>query len=93
MPKFPINLGSYTTQELCDLNEQVVALIKERRRKESQMMKQQLSLGDRVMVPLSRAGKVCPQEGIVKKILRVEAEVEVNGRRYKLPMHMLSHAA
>ena len=88
-----INISSLTTEELMHLNDRVVSLIKERRRKESQSMKQQLSLGDRVMVPLRRAGKVHPQEGIVKKILRVDAEVEVNGHRYKLPMHMLSFKA
>ena len=48
MPKFPINLGDYTTQELINLNETVVALIKTRRRKEATSMHQELSLGDTV---------------------------------------------
>ena len=83
MPKFPINLGGYTTQELCDLNEQVVALIKTRRRQEATKKRHQLSLGD--VVNVEGHGK-----GTVKKIMRTRALVEMNGSTYKVPMSMLS---
>ena len=83
MPKFPINLGSYTTQELCDLNEQVVALIKTRRRQEATKKRHQLSLGD--VVNVEGHGK-----GTVKKIMRTRALVEMNGSTYKVPMSILS---
>ena len=90
MPKFPINLGGYTTQELCDLNEQVVALIKTRRRQEATKKRHQLSLGDVVLVN-ERGG--LPSTGIVKKIMRTRAIVTIDGRDWKVPMSMLSHKA
>lgn len=83
MPKFPINLGSYTTQELCDLNETIVALIKTRRRQEATKKRHQLSLGD--VVNVEGHGK-----GVIKKIMRTRALVEMNGRNYKVPMNMLT---
>ena len=87
MPKFPINLGSYTTQELCDLNEQVVALIKLRRSKDASSMRRQLSLGDEVIVN----DRHSTQEGVIKKIMRTRAIVTINGRDWRVPMNMLSH--
>ena len=87
MPKFPINLGSYTTQELCDLNEQVVALIKTRRRQEATKKRHQLSLGDVVNVN----ERTRTSTGIIRKIMRTRALVEINGVTYKVPMNMLSH--
>ena len=83
MPKFPINLGGYTTQQLCELNETIVALIKTRRRKEATAKRHQLSLGD--VVNVEGHGK-----GTVKKIMRTRALVEMNGSTYKVPMSMLS---
>ena len=89
MSKFPINLGGYSTQELHDLNEQVVALIKLRRRKEAGSMRRQLSLGDVVNVN----ERTRTSTGTIIKIMRTRALVEINGVNYKVPMSMLSHKA
>lgn len=81
-----INITSLTTEQLLQLNADVVALIKARRRQEAGSMRRQLSLGDVVNVDGHGTG-------IIKKIMRTRAEVEMNGIVYKVPMSMLSHKA
>ena len=81
-----INLSSLTTDQLVQLNHDVVALIKARRRQEAGSMRRQLSLGDVVNVDGHGTG-------IVKKIMRTRALVEMNGMSYKVPMNMLTHKA
>ena len=81
-----INLSSLTTDQLVQLNHDVVALIKARRRQEAGSMRRQLSLGDVVNVDGHGTG-------IVKKIMRTRALVEMNGVSYKVPMNMLTHKA
>mgnify|MGYP005662174335 CR=1 FL=1 len=85
-----INLTSLTTDQLVQLNHDVVALIKARRRQEAGSMRRQLSLGDVVNVN-ERSG--LPSTGIVKKIMRTRAIVEIDGRDWRVPMSMLSHKA
>ena len=84
-----INAGisSLTTDQLIQLNSDVVALIKARRRQEAGSMRRQLSLGDVVNVNDGACNPTC----IVKKIMRTRALVEINGVTYKVPMNMLSH--
>ena len=82
-----INLSSLTTEELCQLNSDVVALIKARRRQEASGMRRQLSLGDVVNVN----ERTRTSTGIIRKIMRTRALVEINGVTYKVPMNMLSH--
>ena len=81
-----INISSLTTDQLIQLNHDVVALIKARRRQEAGSMRRQLSLGDVVNVDGHGTGTI-------KKIMRTRAEVEMNGITYKVPMNMLSHKA
>ena len=81
-----INISSLSTEQLIQLNEDVVALIKARRRQEAGKMRRQLSLGDRVYVDGHGTG-------VIKKIMRTRAVVELNGMSYKVPMNMLSHGA
>ena len=81
-----INLSSLTTDQLVQLNHDVVALIKARRRQEAGSMRRQLSLGDVVNVDGHGTG-------IVKKIMRTRALVEMNGVSYKVPMNMLTPKA
>ena len=83
-----INITSLTTDQLIQLNQDVVALIKARRRQEAGSIRRQLSLGDVVNVN-ERSG--LPSTGIVKKIMRTRAIVEIDGRDWRVPMSMLSH--
>ena len=84
-----INLSSLTTEQLCQLNADVVALIKARRRQEAGSMRSQLSLGDVVIVN----DRHSTSTGTIKKIMRTRAIVTINGRDWKVPMSMLSHKA
>jgi len=84
-----INLSSLTTEQLCQLNADVVALIKARRRQEAGSMRRQLSLGDVVIVN----DRHSTSTGTIKKIMRTRAIVTINGRDWKVPMSMLSHKA
>jgi len=81
-----INITSLTTEQLVQLNHDVVALIKARRRQEAGSMRRQLSIGDVVNVEGHGTG-------IVKKIMRTRAMVEMNGITYRVQMSMLSHKA
>ena len=78
-----INITSLTTDQLIQLNQDVVALIKARRRQEASSKRHLLSLGDEVIVEGHGTG-------IVKKIMRTRAMVELNGRNYKVPMNMIT---
>ena len=82
-----LNITSLTTDQLIQLNQDVVALIKARRRQEAGNIRRKLSLGDVVLVN-ERGG--LPSTGIVKKIMRTRAIVEIDGRDWKVPMSMLS---
>ena len=82
-----LNISSLTTDQLIQLNQDVVALIKARRNQEAGTMRRQLSLGDLVWVNDRHSTK----SGIIKKIMRTRAIVEINGRDWKVPMNMLSH--
>jgi len=84
-----INITSLTTDQLIQLNQDVVALIKARRRQEATGMRHQLSLGDVVNVH----ERTRTSTGIVKKIMRTRALVEIEGMTYKVPMSMLSQKA
>lgn len=84
-----ININSLTTEQLHQLNNDVVALIKARRRQESAGMRHQLSLGDVVNVHERNRTST----GTIKKIMRTRALVEMNGMTYRVPMSMLSHKA
>ena len=81
-----INLSSLTTDQLVQLNHDVVALIKARRRQEAGSMRRQLSLGDVVNVN----ERTRTSTGTIMKIMRTRALVEINGVTYKVPMSMLS---
>jgi ribosomal protein S1 len=85
----PINITSLTTEQLVQLNSDVVALIKARRRQEAGSMRRELSLGDTVNVNERHRTST----GIIRKIMRTRALVEINGVDYKVPMSMLSHKA
>ena len=81
-----INLSSLTTDQLVQLNHDVVALIKARRRQEAGSMRRQLSLGDVVNVN----ERTRTSTGTIMKIMRTRALVEINGVTYKVPLSMLS---
>ena len=81
-----INITSLTTEELISLNADVVALIKARRRQEAGSMRRQLSLGDRVIV----RDRHSTSQGVITKIMRTRAIVEINGRSWKVPMNMIT---
>lgn len=81
-----INITSLSTDQLLQLNADIVALIKARRRHEAGKKRRQLSLGDVVFVDGHGSG-------VIKKIMRTRAEVEMNGITYKVPMNMLSRKA
>ena len=84
-----INITSLSTDDLIQLNHDVVALIKARRRQEAGSMRRQLSLGD--VVNVNERDRT--STGIIRKIMRTRALVEINGVTYKVPMSMLSHKA
>ena len=84
-----INITSLSLEELCQLNADVVALIKARRRQEAGSMRRQLSLGD--VVNVNERDRT--STGTIKKIMRTRAIVTINGRDWKVPMSMLSHKA
>lgn len=84
-----LNISSLTTDQLIQLNQDVVALIKARRRQEAGNIRRQLSLGDVVNVN----ERTRTSTGTIIKIMRTRALVEINGVTYKVPMNMLSHKA
>ena len=78
--------STMTTDELVKFNHDLVGIIKHRRKMEAKDMRRELSLGDVVNVDGHGTG-------IVKKIMRTRALVEMNGVSYKVPMNMLTHKA
>ena len=89
----PSNLLNHTSNmtlaQLCQLNSDLVALIKHRQKMEAKDMRQQLSPGDTVSFT-ERSGLT--STGTVKKIMRTKAVVTIGGRDWKVPMSMLSFA-
>ena len=83
-----IDITQLTLDQLLSLNHDVVALIKSRRRQEARDIKSELSVGDIVKFT-ERNGQVT--KGMVKKIMRTRALVDVGVATYKVPMSMLSH--
>ena len=81
-----LNITSLSTDQLIQLNQDVVALIKARRRQEAGDIRRKLSLGDVVNVN----ERTRTSTGTIMKIMRTRALVEINGVTYKVPMSMLS---
>ena len=77
-----INITSLTTEQLLQLNADVVALIKARRRQEADNKRRQLSLGDNVQFGTDRRGGFLT--GVVTKIMRTRCHVQVaDGTTYR----------
>ena len=86
MPKFPINLGGYSTEELIELNETVVALIKTRRRAESARVRHTLGRGDKV----SFTNRTKTYTGTIEKVMRTRCIVNVDGARWRCHLTTLT---
>ena len=85
-----LNIGRLSTEELIQLNHDVVALIKIRRSNDSALMRRELSLGDTVKFP-GRRGKTVT--GRVEKIMRTRCIVKtLEGTRWKVQMSTIEHA-
>jgi len=85
-----LNLTSnMTIEELCNLNRDIVGIIKRRQKMEAKDMRQALSVGDTVKFT-ERNGMIT--KGRVTKIMRTRALVDIGVATYKVPMSMLSHA-
>ena len=76
-----------TLDELCQLNHQLVTIIKHRRTMESKDMKASLSVGDKVWFE-NRGKRI---DGKVKKIMRTKALIteKHTPRTWKVPMSVL----
>ena len=80
-----LNLTSnMTDEELCNLNRDLVGIIKHRRKMAAKDMGATLCVGDKVRVT-ERNGF---SEGVVKKVMRTRAVVLIKGMRYKVPMNL-----
>ena len=80
--------STLTLDELCQLNHEIVAIIKHRRTMESKDMKASLSLGDKVWFE-NRGKRI---DGKVTKIMRTKAlitEKHTPFRTWKVPMSVL----
>jgi len=77
-----------TLDELCQLNREVVAIIKHRRKMESEDMKASLSVGDKVWFT-DRGYRI---NCTVTKIMRTKAIVKVDGspQSWKITMSALN---
>jgi hypothetical protein len=80
--------SNMTLEELCQLNHDLVAIIKHRRSMESKDMKASLSVGDKVWFD-NRGYRV---NCTVTKIMRTKAIVKVDGtpQSYKITMSALN---
>ena len=88
MPKFPINLGGYTTKQLIELNEEVVRLIKARRAADSAQARCSLSRGNRVSFK-DNYGRLT--YGTIEKVMRTRANVRTqDGRSFKCHLTLLT---
>ena len=78
--------SNLTDEQLAQLNRDLVALIKHRRKMAARDMGSILSVGDDVIIT-ERDGT---SRGKIEKIMRTRAIVNIHGMRYKVPMSMLS---
>ena len=76
-----------TLDELCQLNSDLVAIIKHRRKMASKDMGSMLSLGDKVSFEGTRAQTLT---GVVEKIMRTRCIVNVDGTRWKCHLSTLT---
>ena len=85
-----LNIGKLTTEELIQLNHDVVALIKIRRSNDSALMRRELSLGDTVRFTGRRNRTII---GTVEKIMRTRCIVKcLDGTRWRVQMSTIEHA-
>ena len=84
------NISNLTTQQLIDLNHEVVALIKARRTADSQRARRALSVGDTVEFKDNYGITV---SGRVEKVMRTRGIVNVDGRRWKCHLNLLTRVA
>ena len=93
MPRFPINLGEHTEQELLELNKRIVNRVKELRRQKSSLNKQRLYSGQTVSWN-NRFGST--STGTIVKVKRTRAIVEVKNSfgsettRWDIALNMLN---
>ena len=78
--------SNLTDEQLAQLNRDLVALLKHRRKMAARDMGSILSVGDDVIIT-ERDGT---SRGKIEKIMRTRALVNIHGMRYKVPMSMLS---
>ena len=78
--------SNLTDEQLAQLNRDLVALLKHRRKMAARDMGSILSVGDDVIIT-ERDGT---SRGKIEKIMRTRAVVNIHGMRYKVPMSMLS---
>jgi len=81
------NISSLTTQQLIDLNHEVIALIKARRTAESQRARRALSVGDTVRFQDNHGFTLT---GNVEKVMRTRGIVNVDVRRWKCHLNLLT---
>lgn len=81
------NISNLTTQQLIDLNHEVCALIKARRTADSQRARRTLSVGDTVEFKDNYGRTVTGQ---VEKVMRTRGIVNVDGRRWKCHLNLLT---
>lgn len=78
--------SNLTDEQLAQLNRDLVALLKHRRKMAARDMGSILSVGDDVIIT-ERNGT---SRGKIEKVMRTRAIVNIHGMRYKVPMSMLS---
>ena len=81
------NISKLTTEQLVDLNHEVVALIKARRTADSRRARRTLSVGDTVEFKDNFGRTVT---GEVEKVMRTRGLVNVDGRRWKCHLNLLT---
>jgi len=82
------NTSNMTVDELIELNNELVRIIKHRRKMESKDVRALLSVGDKVFFHHARSNKKI--EGTIKKVMRTMALVEESmGATWKVPMSMI----
>ena len=83
-----INISNLTTQQLIDLNHEVVALIKSRQQAEAHTKRAQLSRGMRVTFK-DNYGRLT--YGTIEKVMRTRANVRAqDGRMWKCHLNLLT---
>ena len=82
------NITGLTTQQLIDLNAEVVSLIKSRQQAEAQQKRSQLSRGMRVFFK-DNFGRTT--YGTIEKVMRTRANVRAqDGRMWKCHLNLLT---